>query len=349
LIADFADGPRDDSKSARQHMARATLLWLIQQVGAQVGAQVDALWSKTGQSTDAQMRSDLQRIGAAASRLYELVSRSAGEPEAPPQDGDAEPPSAALSLGAEEHSPRLEAPASRPEVDHARLLIVDDNEPNRDALARSLERLGYDIVCAEDGRQGLDVLESTNVDLLLLDVVMPGLDGYDVLARCKADVRLREIPVLMISALDDLDSVVRCIELGAEDYLAKPFDPVLLRARIGASLEKKRLRDQELAYLDQVAQVTAAAAAVEAQAFDPEGLRQVAERADALGQLARVFRRMALEVSAREERMRQEISALRIQIDPAREDRAVAEITESEFFQDLREQVRRLRAQATPP
>jgi DNA-binding response OmpR family regulator len=109
------------------------------------------------------------------------------------------------------------------------------------------------------------MVQTQNFDLLLLDIMMPELNGYEVLRHLKADSHLRDIPVIMISALDDMDSIVRCIKLGAEDHLPKPFDPVLLRARIGASLEKKRLRDQEIEYLHNVDHVIAAAAAVEAR------------------------------------------------------------------------------------
>ena len=126
------------------------------------------------------------------------------------------------------------------------ILVVDDNEDNRDMLARRLAREGYEVQTAAGGRAALGAARRrAPVDLVLLDVMMPDLDGYEVLQQLKADAALRDIPVLMISALDEIDSVVRCIELGAEDYLPKPFDPVLLRARIGACLEKKRLRDQE--------------------------------------------------------------------------------------------------------
>jgi two-component system cell cycle response regulator len=159
----------------------------------------------------------------------------------------------------------------------------------------------------------------------------------------KADSHLRDIPVIMISALDDIKSVVRCIEMGAEDYLPKPFDPVLLRARIGACLEKKRLRDLEIEYLRNVDHVTAAAAAVEAGEFDPATIEQVASRSDELGQLARVFQRMAREVYAREQRLKQEVHRLRIEIDERRTARQVAEITETDYFQELQRKVDTLR------
>ncbi|WP_026872538.1 adenylate/guanylate cyclase domain-containing protein [Inquilinus limosus] len=135
----------------------------------------------------------------------------------------------------------------------AAILIVDDDETNRYTLARRLRREGYeDLTEAADGVAALALLRSRRFDLVLLDVMMPGMDGYEVLRTLKSDPALGDIPVIMISALDALDSAVRCIELGAEDYLPKPFNPVLLRARVGASLDKKRLRDQEAAYLAEI-------------------------------------------------------------------------------------------------
>jgi DNA-binding response OmpR family regulator len=173
--------------------------------------------------------------------------------------------------------------------------------------------------------------------------MMPEMDGYQVLEQMKADTVLRDVPVIVISALDDLESVVKGIELGAEDYLPKTFDPVLLRARIGACLEKKRLRDQEVEYLRNVSLVTDAAAAVEAETFDPGALADVAARTDALGQLARVFARMAREVVAREQRLKQQVQQLRIELDEAMQAQRVAEITETDYFQQLEAKAQDLR------
>jgi class 3 adenylate cyclase/CheY-like chemotaxis protein len=116
-------------------------------------------------------------------------------------------------------------------------------------LARRLERQGYEVRSAAGGGEALAMLARDAADLVLLDVMMPDLDGYAVLARLKADPAFRDIPVLMISSLDEVESVARCIELGADDYLPKPFSPVILRARVNTSLEKKRLRDQETRHL----------------------------------------------------------------------------------------------------
>ncbi len=172
---------------------------------------------------------------------------------------------------------------------------------------------------------------------------MPEMDGYQVLEAMKGDSTLRDIPVIVISSLDEMESVVKGIKLGAEDYLPKPFDPVLLKARISACLEKKWLRDQEVEYLRNVALVTEAAAAVEAGAFQVEQLDAVAGRTDALGQLARVFQNMAREVYAREQRLKQQIQELCIEIDEVKKARQVAEITETDYFRDLRAKAQRLR------
>lgn len=131
------------------------------------------------------------------------------------------------------------------------ILVVDDNRINRIKLRSSLEQEGHTVGMAEDGRQALDMVRSEAFDLVLLDIIMPEMDGYEVLAAIKGDPLLRDIPVIVISALDEMDSVVRCIEMGAEDYLPKPFNPVLLKARLDTCLEKKKLRDLERAYLQQ--------------------------------------------------------------------------------------------------
>lgn len=123
----------------------------------------------------------------------------------------------------------------------ALILVVDDNEMNRDMLSRRLKRQAYEVMVAEDGQQALSMVTEHPFDLVLLDIMMPNISGYEVLERLKKDDETRHIPVIMISAVDDLDSVVRCIELGAEDYLFKPFNPVLLKARVGASLRKNRM------------------------------------------------------------------------------------------------------------
>jgi adenylate cyclase len=125
------------------------------------------------------------------------------------------------------------------------ILVADDNRMNRLLLGRSLEQEGHAVVFAEDGRQALELLRERPFDVLLLDVLMPELDGYRVLEELQSDTHLRDIPVVMTSALDELDSVVKCVEMGAEDYLTKPINPILLNARVKASIEKKRLRDQQ--------------------------------------------------------------------------------------------------------
>jgi class 3 adenylate cyclase len=191
---------------------------------------------------------DSAKIRIAAERLLtmatELVSPNGSVSHAPAVVSAAIP--SAPSAAAPETKPRLEREPEKPRPGpQAHLLVVDDNETNRDVLSRRLEREGYRVSCAESGRRALEMVGETGFDLVLLDIMMPEIDGYQVLSRMKADPALHDIPVIMISALDEIRSVVRCIEMGAEDYLNKPFDPVLLRARIGATIEKKRLRDEQ--------------------------------------------------------------------------------------------------------
>lgn len=133
-----------------------------------------------------------------------------------------------------------------------RLLVVDDNATNRDILRRLLESLGHTIVCAAGGEEALTLLETVDVDAILLDLVMPDMNGFAVLYHLKRDPELRSLPVIMISALNETDYVVKCLELGAEDYLSRPYNSALLKARIDASLEKKRLREREVEYLRRI-------------------------------------------------------------------------------------------------
>jgi len=216
-----------------------------------------------------------------------------------------------------------------------RVLVVDDERLNRTVLRAALAKQGHDVVEAVDGREALDRLAEASIDVVLLDIMMPVMDGYATLAAIKADPELARIPVIIISGVDDVASVVRCIEMGATDYLPKPFQPAILQARLDASLASKRLRDLELEYLEQVSRVTGAAAALEAGAADLGDLASVAARDDALGVLARRFESMAREVQAREASLRAQVRELRIEIDHARQARQVAEITESDFFRDL--------------
>jgi two-component system cell cycle response regulator len=229
--------------------------------------------------------------------------------------------------------------------ERGRVLVVEDDPIARAILTKALDSEGHEVETAESGLQALKVLGGTDAsfDVVLLDIIMPELDGYETLSRIKTDDRLRHIPVIMISGVDELSSVVRCIEMGATDYLPKPFDAAILRARLNSSLAGKRLRDLELEYLEQVGHVISAAGAVEADAFDPASLVTVAARDDALGQLARTFQRMALEVRAREDRLREEVRELRIEIDEHRQARKVAEITGTEYFKELRDRAKDLR------
>lgn len=136
-----------------------------------------------------------------------------------------------------------------------RILVVDDNRLNRLKLARNLEQQGHVVSLAENGLQAMEMLGEDPFDLMLLDILMPEMDGFQVLERMNEDSEFRGIPVIVISAVEEMDSVIRCIEMGAEDHLPKPYDPVLLNARIGASLEKKRLRDEVMKQLEFISDI----------------------------------------------------------------------------------------------
>lgn len=132
------------------------------------------------------------------------------------------------------------------------ILVVDDHKLNRLKISMAVKNLGHTTVLAENGRLALDIMQDQSIDLVLLDIIMPELDGYQVLAEMKSRSDLRDIPVIVISAQEELSGIIKAIELGAEDYLPKTFDPILLKARINACLEKKRLRDQQAATLAQL-------------------------------------------------------------------------------------------------
>jgi len=199
---------------------------------------------------------DLEKIQSAALNLERLFLSDAYSGEVvvgrrPAAPGDSSDPSPLGAVVAPVITPHDFGISTQP-MPSAKLLAVDDDPMNRDMLSRRLEKLGYEVTEASTGREALTKLKDGNFDLVLLDILMPELDGFQTLEFMKADPRLRHVPVIMLTALDDVASTVRCIEAGAEDYVPKPFNPTVLRARITASLEKKRLRDQEQAFLAQL-------------------------------------------------------------------------------------------------
>lgn len=187
--------------------------------------------------------SDLERIGAAGHRMLAVIEENFTS------DQNANP----IAIADEREPLQEPAVVSRhPAAAPGLLLVVDDDATNRDVLSRRLRRQGHGVRTASNGRDALDLMRESAFDLVLLDIMMPHMDGYEVLGHIKSDERLQHIPVIMISALNEVQSVVRCIEAGAEDYLTKPFDPTLLKARVDSSLEKKRGRDRETALFEQL-------------------------------------------------------------------------------------------------
>ena len=239
-------------------------------------------------------------------------------------------------------------------VQPKQILVVEDNDANRVMLCRRLNRSGYETTEAANGREALDAVTKQRFDLVLCDIMMPEVDGFEVLKELKADPDLQAIPIIMISAMDEMASIVRCIEMGAEDYLQKPYDPVLLNARINACLDKRRLRDQEMEYLRAMTDLTQAAAMVEKGQFDESALVSVAARDDALGMLARVFSRMAREVQARVEQLKNDMQRMtKVEIDNREVVREVDRVTKSDAFNKARKHADEVRARrqqtASPP
>ncbi|MBM3838542.1 MAG: response regulator [Verrucomicrobia bacterium] len=202
---------------------------------------------------------DLEKIHRAALHWLRVMESHLLADPAVPLEGAAHA-AAATQLTrphgkADSYSP---APGSH-QIMTGSILVVDDDATNREMLSRRLHKRGFSVTIARDGAQALELVRQRAFDLILLDVVMPGLSGYEVLCQLKGNSASQHIPVLMLSALDDLEGIVRCIECGAEDYISKPFNAVFLQARIGAALEKKRMRDREKLYLEQIEQEKAKA------------------------------------------------------------------------------------------
>ena len=190
---------------------------------------------------------------ALSGRIYEIVDLGAVEPPEEPDKGTivgSERVMVSTSPISEAHKGPF---SGRRALVPGKVLVVDDVEANRDILRERLTRQGHNVTVTEDGISALRLLREEEFELVLLDVMMPGMDGFEVLARIKSDDNLRDVPVIMVSALDEMDSVIRCIELGAEDYLPKSFDPVLLRARVNACLEKKKWADRERTHVKRLA------------------------------------------------------------------------------------------------
>ena len=207
-------------------------------------SHVERLVVTAQQRGEDEVTGDIERILEAVKRLDEIVSSGAVNKALSSTRQPLEP---AQTVREAPNQEKRTAVLSH--GDTGKILVVDDNESNRNMLSRRLQRQGHRVKLAENGKRALEMLREEDFDLVLLDVMMPEMDGYQVLEHLDSDDKLRGLPVIMISALDQLDTVVKSIELGAEDYLPKPFNPVVLRARIGACLEKKRLRDRERAYI----------------------------------------------------------------------------------------------------
>jgi CheY-like chemotaxis protein len=205
-----------------------------------------------------------------------------------------------------------------PSVRKRRVMIVDDQLALINILERAIRGAGHDTVAAPNGREALAIAQKGGIDLVLTDIEMPEMSGIDLLIALKADNATRHIPVIVISGADDLFHVTRCIELGAEDHIGKPFEPRLLHARINASLERKRLHDLEKDQRDGLARMVEAAEAVERGTYAADTLTGIREQPSGIGHLARVFDRMVSGVKAREGRLRERVQMLQAEVGVSR-------------------------------
>jgi len=260
LLDDLAGAPRPERFEPLREVVAAgqAILALIDDslAGADGAAREEGLAALHGR-----LRPHLRLIARRCDELEQVVEREGPAAAAPDLAKIAVAAATLGELAAALHAPALAdppraaplGPAGAPLVaQEGSLLLVDDNALNRDMLSRRLERMGFQVEQAEDGQRALARIGERPFDLVLLDLMMPVLDGYGVLAHMQASPEIERIPVIVLSALDDIASIVRAIELGADDYLPKPVDPVLLQARIGACLFKKRMRDSEASYLRRI-------------------------------------------------------------------------------------------------
>ncbi len=247
LIAQLAERPGEAMDQAEERRVRHDLRTPL---GA-IKGYGELLVEEARDAGREDLLPDLTKVVALAERLLGEIDRLVSRADAAVEPA-AHTPIDAVKSALFAVKPLDGGAARDPNLVGRRILIVDDNASNRDLLQRWLEREGHRASTAESGGQALDLVESESFDLVLLDLMMPGISGFEVLCRLKAHAQTRHLPVIMLSALDELDSIVRSIEAGAEDYLTKPFNPVLLRARINASLEKKWLRDREQAMLEEL-------------------------------------------------------------------------------------------------
>lgn len=243
------------TREHQPHALPADLVHDLRSPLTQILGYTEMLMEQARECQGQEFLPDLQRVHTAGRNLLAVIDdrlaatvttgaakSEVASPEPPQLRVETQPAPTASREGHDKHA------------QHGSLLVVDDIEANRDVLSRRLRRHGHSVATAEDGRIALDRLRAEPFDLVLLDIMMPEIDGFEVLRRMKSDEQLRHIPVIIISALNELDAVARCIEMGAEDYLSKPFNPTLLKARTHACLEKKWSRDRESQLYTQLSQ-----------------------------------------------------------------------------------------------
>ena len=314
-ILGYAGLLRDVAKEAGQSDAVA-LLRDIESEGGELLRAIDRN-SLNREALEEEFAPHLERIEQVIIRLQALPQTEEGTADLL-RISDAVRSLFSVSSADSNGSPEPETP---PAAGQARVLVADDNQGNRRILTRRLRRQGYSVIEAENGTAALQALAGGGIDVVLLDLMMPEIDGFEVLRRMQADLGLRSVPVIVISAIDEVETVVRSIEMGAEDYLFKPFDPVLLHARINASLEKKRLRG-ELIVQEKLASLGALAAGIAHEIRNP--LNFVVNFANLAAELAREVRESAGSGDLAETAAELEMNIAKVQEHGRRADQIVA-------------------------
>jgi CheY-like chemotaxis protein/tRNA A-37 threonylcarbamoyl transferase component Bud32 len=334
-IVGYAEMLLEDLDAPAHAVERAALQKTIAAAREALTA-ISSVLAPTRETVDASELAALyERLAEPQRRILDAVRSllaASGEPPTPNFAEDLQRilDAATRLVPADQHLQAASSPAAGRSRGIAHILVVDDEHSNRELLRRRLERDGYAVLLAASGEEALAIVRREEIDLVMLDMLMPGMDGLAVLERVKADPMTRDLPVIVISALDSLPDIAHCIQAGAEDYLPKPFDPVILRARLAGSLARKRWHDQERDVLRAIGVVTAAATAVETGDYRAGQLAEIAQRADAIGRLARVMDRMATQVQEREARLRGRVQELRAEIGAARRGRIEPAIESSQ-------------------
>ena len=241
LLSDLLNKPAEDSLKLRVEKAAQDIAATLDDLQAACGVCIERI----SETKSEDLRADLLGLSEALVRLRHAAGGL-------PDEGNSTASGPRLVVENEQSGGTMTPFASSQGHAGAKLLLVDDDRMNLKVIGRRLERMGFAVITADRGLGGLEILEHSEVDLVMLDIMMPELDGFATLERIRANPRWLHLPVIMLTALDDAESTARCLANGADDYVSKPFDETVLRARIAVALDRKRLRDKERKLMERV-------------------------------------------------------------------------------------------------